>query len=299
MDWEPLSFTWTIWLLEKLGEQTLTTTLKNYGVKLQSPAGSAVDRALEQLRLVGYTVVDSGYDAKEQSEIAVAFDRARAAQFERFGQDFLREIDEHNTIRMPLLYEDVFVKLAQNPSVLTIVEQLIGGSHSTGSFILNQQNGIVNPPGQSYNQAAYHRDLPYQHFTSSRPLAINALYCVDSFTIDNGATLAIPGSHKIEPFPSDDTVRALEQQITAKAGSFLVLDCMVYHSGAPNRSATERRAVNHVYTIPLIRQQIDIPASLGIQNGLPEATQRLFGYFTKHVTSLDEYYAARSVRKKN
>ncbi|OXT02974.1 phytanoyl-CoA dioxygenase [Notoacmeibacter marinus] len=270
--------------------------VKNYGVKHRTPPGDVVDRALEQLKLVGYAVVDSGYDAEEQAEIAAAFDRAHAAQAERYGADALREIDEHNTVRMPMLYEAIFGKLAQNPRVLAITEHLIGGSYSTGTFILNQQNGIVNPAGKDYNQAAYHRDLPYQHFTSSRPLALNALYCVDPFTSENGATLVVPGTHKSEPFPSDDTVRALERQITASAGSFLVLDCMVYHSGAPNRSTADRRAVNHVYTIPMIRQQIDMPAILGHRDDLSDDARKLFGYGAQHITSLDAYYASRRSR---
>ena len=40
----------------------------------------------------------------------------------------------------------------------------------------------------AHHQSAFHRDLPYQHFTSSRPIAINALFCADEFTNENGAT---------------------------------------------------------------------------------------------------------------
>ena len=38
-----------------------------------------------------------------------------------------------------------------------------------------------------------------------------------------------------------------------------MLDTMLYHSGGVNRTGTARRAVNHLYSIPLIRQQIDLP----------------------------------------
>jgi ectoine hydroxylase-related dioxygenase (phytanoyl-CoA dioxygenase family) len=276
----------------------MANSIRSYGIKHQAPAGSDLDRALEHLKLVGYAVLDSGYDSEEQAEIAAAFDRAHRAQADKYGDDSLREIDEHNTVRMPMSYEPVFRKLASNPRILAIAEHLIGGSHTTGTYVLNQQNGIVNPAGQDYNQAAYYRDLPYQHFTSSRPLAINALYCVDAFTSENGATLVIPGSHKSEPFPSDETVRALERQISAPAASFLVLDCMVYHSGAINRSAANRRAVNHVYTIPMIRQQIDIPSVLGPGDDLSEDMRKLFGYGACHVASIDDYHAYRRARLK-
>src|SRR3546814_5583379 len=52
---------------------------------------------------------------------------------------------------------------------------------------------IVNPAEhQSYGQGLFHRDLPHQHFVSSRPLAINALFCIDAFLEANGATLVVP-----------------------------------------------------------------------------------------------------------
>jgi ectoine hydroxylase-related dioxygenase (phytanoyl-CoA dioxygenase family) len=100
---------------------------------------------------------------------------------------------------VPLAYEPIFLELAANPRILKICRTLVADY-----VTLNQQNGIINPPnGQRYNQAAWHRDLPYQHFTSSRPLAINALFCIDAFTVENGATKVLPASHREEAFPSD------------------------------------------------------------------------------------------------
>src|SRR3546814_9885258 len=70
---------------------------------------------------------------------------------------------------------------------------------------------IVNPAEhQSYGQGLFHRDLPHQHFVSSRPLAINALFCIDAFLEANGATLVVPASHKEERFPSDGIVSATQ-----------------------------------------------------------------------------------------
>src|SRR5262249_26064982 len=158
---------------------------------------------------------------------------------------------EHNTIRAPLAIDKLFLTLALNPNILTICRRLIADY-----IVLNQQNGIINPPhGQSYNQGAFHRDLPYQHFVSSHPLAINALFCLDEFTEDNGATYVVPASHKQEAFPSDATVAASQVQICAAAGSFIVLDCMVYHRGGVNRTGRPRRAMNHVYSVPIMRPQ--------------------------------------------
>jgi hypothetical protein len=260
-----------------------------YGVLTQSTSADELARAVESLRLSGFAVLDAGYKAAEIQELQDRFDSLRARYLIEFGIEALQAIDEHNTIRCPLSQDPAFLDLATNARVLDLCGRLIGPG-----FILNQQNGIVNPgDSATYNQGAYHRDLPYQHFVSSRPLAINALYCIDEFTAENGATLVIPATHKEEAFPSDDYVRANEQVIAAPAGSFLVLDCMVYHRGGRNRSGKDRRAVNHMYTVGLMRQQIELPALLGDSFTADPSLRRLLGFDYAAPRSTAEYYEDR------
>lgn len=228
--------------------------MRRYGVKEQTPSGGAVDLAVESLDLLGFAVVDGGYTAAELDQFAEHFDRAHTALVARHGLEALREIDEHNTIRAPLTIDPLFATLAMNPVIEAICGRVFGDA-----FILNQQNGVINPANQSdYNQGAYHRDLAYQHFVSTRPLAINALFCIDEFTAENGATTVVPASHKQEAFPSDAAVRQLERAIAAPRGTFIVMDSMTFHSGGPNRTGRPRRAVNHVYSLPFVKQQIDL-----------------------------------------
>jgi hypothetical protein len=228
--------------------------VRRYGVKQQTPSRDGVDQAIESLGLLGFAVVDGGYAAAELDGFAEHFDRAHAALIARHGLEALREIDEHNTIRAPLTIDPLFATLAMNPVIIAICKRIFGDA-----FVLNQQNGVINPANQNdYNQGAWHRDLAYQHFVSSRPLAINALFCIDEFTAENGATAVVPGSHKQEAFPSDATVRHLERAIAAPRGAFIVMDGMTFHTGSPNRSDRPRRGVNHVYSLPFIKQQIDL-----------------------------------------
>ncbi len=147
-----------------------------------------------------------------------------------------------------------------------------------------------------YNQAAFHRDLPYQHLVSSHPLAVNALYCVDTFTEQNGGTYVVPASHKSEAFPSDATVGALQMQISAKAGSFILIDSMLFHRGGANTTARGWRAVNQAYSIPFIRQQIDLPSTLGEDYSDDADVRRLLGYDVRTPQSVAAFYAARQKR---
>jgi ectoine hydroxylase-related dioxygenase (phytanoyl-CoA dioxygenase family) len=266
-------------------------TLKRYGVIEQAASGSDVEASCESIRHLGYAVIDGGYEAGWLNSISEALDRAQQRYISEYGgREALKAIDEHNTVRLPLRYEPMFVALATNVKILEICRRLI-----SGYIVLNQQNGVINPPhSENYNQGAWHRDLPYQHFVSSRPLAINALFCLDQFTMENGATKVLPASHRQEAFPSDQFVEAQAATVVAPAGSFIILDCMVFHSGGVNTTDRPRRAVNHVYSIPLIRQQIDLPSALGEHFTSEGALRKLFGYEVRTPHSVAEYLASRA-----
>jgi ectoine hydroxylase-related dioxygenase (phytanoyl-CoA dioxygenase family) len=263
---------------------------RRYGVTEQTQASTDVERACESIRQLGYAVIDGGYGAKWLGSLSDAFDRALQRHWSEHGIESLKSIDEHNTIRLPLANEPMFLELATNSKILEICSRLI-----PGYSMLNQQNGIINPPNATpYNQGAWHRDLPYQHFVSSRPLAINALFCLDGFTIENGATKVSPASHRQEAFPSDLFIETQTVSVTPPAGSFIVLDCMVFHSGGVNVTAKPRRAVNHVYSIPLIRQQIDLPSALGEGFVADGMVRKLLGYDVRQPRSVREFIASRA-----
>ena len=253
----------------------------------QRETADDIDAAAEEVTCLGYAVISAGYSAHEIDGFKRLFEETQQRYLDQYGADRLEEIDEHNGIRLPLALDLTFLELAVNERVLRIVEKLI-----RNKFILNQQNGVVNPASARYNQDAWHRDLPYQHFVSSRPLAVNALYCVDDFTLDNGATFVIPASHKQEACPSAGYIDAHAKQISAPAGSFIMIDCMVFHRGGKNRTAAARRGVNHVYTAAFLKQQIDIPAVLGDKLAHPELAD-LLGYRYRMPRTVEEFLSLR------
>ena len=261
---------------------------KAYGILQRDGWDDPALQAADQVKRLGYAIVDSCFSQAEVADIAEQFDATRAAYTAAWGQDYLKSLDENNSIRLPMALQPApFRKLAFEKNMLAVVSKLINGQ-----FILNQQNGVINPAGASYNQGSWHRDLPYQHFISDVPLAVNALYCVDDFTSENGGTWVVPASHKVPNYPSDAYVAAHALQINAKAGQFIVLDCMAYHTGGFNRSSADRRAVNHVYTIPYFSQQIQIPGNVD-ETGLTAEQRRMLGYDYPTPASVNAYLSSR------
>jgi len=252
----------------------------------------AIARLAERIRLAGYAVLPSGLAAATVEDLGSRLERVMARQADEFGgAERLADIDDAFTARCPLVYDDAFVDLAAHAELLALCRELLGEY-----FVLMQQNGIINPPGEHHTQVAYHRDLPYQHFVSSRPLAISALFCIDPFRVETGATTMIPGSHRVEMFPSDHVAAELDTPVTADPGSFIVFDSMVFHRAGHNRSDRPRRAVNHVFTSPIIAQQISLPDALNGRYADDPALARLFGYDVKPAPSVTAWRGRRLAR---
>lgn len=260
-----------------------------YGVRVRTTHENKNDAHIENIARNGFSIVPSNLSEDELKAIEVAFEAAHKKQNDTHGLDYLTSIDEHNTIRCLIQHDELFFKICNHPDILDICHSMIGPY-----VILNQQNGIINPGNsQRYNQGYYHRDLPYQHFTSSRPIAMNALFCLDDFTPENGATWALPGSHKHEAFPSESYVENNQIQATAKRGDFVIMDCMLYHSGGVNTTNKTRRAINNVYTIPMMRQQIEMHSLPNLKDLKDPELRKLLGFDFPAIQSEADYYKSR------
>lgn len=260
----------------------------SYGVLVQDSPALEFDEVAEQVRRIGYSVLDSGYSKEELAQLSEAFDRTRFDYVQKYGEVSLRSKNEFHTVRAPITHGDpLFVSVATNRNLLNVLGKLI-----VGKFILNQQNGVNSPPGETYNQGAWHRDLPYQHYVSNTPLAVNALFCVDDFTLENGATFVLPATHKSVNYPSASFIQRNALQVEARAGQYILLDCMLFHSGGFNQTKKDRRAVNHVYTIPYFKQQIKLSELLN-KADLTLDQQELFGFMFEEPTSIEQFLRNR------
>ena len=277
-----------------VNDQNMQNSIRVFGVKEFSEASSDVEQHIEDIKLVGYTIVPDALSTSELELARLKVDEIYSRQTAEFGgESELRKLNDSYTARALLAYDDFFLTVATNAKVLAIVEALLGDY-----YILMLQNGLINVPsvGSEQNAGSWHRDLNYQHFVSSRALSVSALFCVDDFTSETGGTHVLPGSHKMEAFPSAATVLSNERPITARAGSVVVFDSMLFHCGGLNRSANPRRALNHMYTLPLIRQQISFPRMLGGRFSDDPFLRRFLGYEAETADSVQQWRDQRRTR---
>lgn len=232
--------------------------IASYGISETNTVETPIDIAVEELTHNGFTIMESVLSDEQVQSLRVSLDELYAMQVADFGgEENLFKINDAFITRCPLAFDNRFLDLATHPILMEIARHLLGPS-----YVLMMQNGISNQPTDQNYQARWHRDLNYQHWTSSRPLAINALYPLDPFTEETGATFVLPGTHMFERFPSDPYIRKHQVVAKAKPGSIIICNAMTYHRAGQNSSNNVRRAVNNVIGLPFLSQQMDLPRIL-------------------------------------
>ncbi len=250
------------------------------------PVSGVTEQHLEEFSVRGYTVIEGMLTEPELSDIRKRLDEVYNVQVKEAKQNnyTLEEINEQNIVRMPFAYDETFLKLLVLPVVIDYINKIIGNY-----FILQLQNGIIIIPDEKHHQGSWHRDLPYQYFISSKPLSVNALFCIDDFSEQTGATCVLPFSHKMENFPSEQYVAKQSKQVKAPAGSVILMDSMVFHRAGDNSSSAPRRAINQVYVSGILKQQINIPVLLNGKYRDDLFLKMLLGYDAAEPNSVNEY----------
>lgn len=246
---------------------------KFYGKLTQLKCNCDVDLYVEEIKNDGFTIIENVLTEKELKKYREKIDSIYKQQEIEFGINKLNSIEERNMCRIPLKYDDYFINIATNNLVLDITKRFLGDF-----FILNLQNAIINTPNEEHHQSSWHRDLPYQNYVISSPLSINALFCIDDFTVKTGGTIVVPYTHKTEILPSDRYIEKHAVTAIAKAGSVIVFDSMLFHKAGYNSSNIIRRAVNHQYQIPLLKQFYDFPKALDGKFSDNKFLAQLLGY---------------------
>jgi ectoine hydroxylase-related dioxygenase (phytanoyl-CoA dioxygenase family) len=249
----------------------------------------------EALQYVGYEIVTDVYGADELATLAASMRRAQEAIRADVGAERLERAGELGVLRLMARYETSLLSVLEKPELLAIIDATV-----SETAILHLQNGFVLPsfaPGavpQTF-QTTFHRDFP-RHLEGYLA-SINCLVTVDAFTPENGGTLVVPGTHQRPLKPSDDYLAANAIPVEAPPGSLIVFDSTLWHAAGANVSGRDRLGMNLQFTRSFIKQQIDYSRALtDVIETLPDRTQQLLGWYTRVVTSLQEYYVPPAER---
>ena len=271
-----------------------------YGAFPQTTTSTEVDVVAEEISRNGFFVKDGLLDREICNDLLYWSERENTQKTSCYGAELLVRLKESNTIRIPMTKNKAFFDLViLNPWLITLLDQLF--SKTLSYYCLNQQNVILNQPESLHNQTVWHRDLPYQSGINSIPNAYSVLVTLTDFSMENGGTTLVPGTHLYGELPSWSYIEKHKKQITCPAGSLIVFDSLLLHKAGENRSNSQRVAVNNVFTLPTFQQQISIPAALSEAgadwvNTLTNRHRQLLGFASKSFNSEDEFLSSKVER---
>jgi ectoine hydroxylase-related dioxygenase (phytanoyl-CoA dioxygenase family) len=230
-----------------------------------------------------------GYVVMEHAVDADATARIRAELSPWLGDDAFRgrndfEGFQSNRVYALLAKAPAIARLVEHPWVMAMLDELL-----LPQFLLSANLAINLLPGETAQQ--FHVDDGFYRVARPRPaISVSAIWAIDEFTDENGATEVIPGSHRWgDEVPDTDHPVV---KVVMPAGSVVVFPGTLWHRGGANRSDRARLAITPQYCEPWARQQEQQILSVGAKAAqYSERIQSMLGYsihppFMGHVDGL-------------
>lgn len=145
-----------------------------------------------------------------------------------------------------LLYRgEIFERLVQNVTLLSIIEAILGEDIILGGF-----SAHILHPGAS--RMGVHVDYPYWAMSSPFPrdpvLEIQVIWLVEDFTENNGAPLFAAETQKLATKPDLQYFKNNARKITGTAGTAIVSHGLCWHDTSENTSDRPRVSLLGNYT---------------------------------------------------
>ena len=168
--------------------------------------------------------------------------------------------------------------LFEHPEVLKLLGSILkdGSYEDSEPYYLYNTSARCPLKGHSGQQLHIDSNLPGINYC----IIANVLWALDDFTIENGATRVVPGSHNWHEFASDGLVHPDEVRVTILKGSAIIFNGNLWHGGAENTTEESRWGVALGYARWFIKPSFDFMQNTpkDIYSKLSEAQKKLLGF---------------------
>jgi len=240
---------------------------------------------VNQINTLGYAILESIITPQECEQYKVLLERDYDKYSPLYASNNLKK-SKHgldNKIHEKVVYnlhnkDILWYKLFFHEQILNILDSILveGSYHNSEPYYL-YNNSARNPlKGNTGQQLHCDSRLPGVNYC----IVANVIWMLDDFTIENGATRIIPGTHKNKSFPEDGKVYTEEILITGKKGSVLIFDANLWHGGGGNFNGASRWAVALGYARWFWKPSFDymLNTPKHIFNQLSENQKKLMGF---------------------
>ena len=236
-------------------------------------AGTDPDIVAQTLLQDGGVIVETVAPIAVLDQIIADFQ----APFEEQGDKFANDFNGYKTRRLAsiLAYSEASADLIAHPLVTDVADRVLK-RHCT-NYRLGSSTAIEIHPGEGGQQL--HRDDDFYPIRiPGVEFQLSAMWALTPFTVENGATRVVPGSHdlrSLEGIPETDVTQAAMPR-----GSVLFYLGGTVHGGGQNQSDAARTGLITTYSLGWLRQEENMYLSVPREkaDAYPEHVRRLMGY---------------------
>jgi ectoine hydroxylase-related dioxygenase (phytanoyl-CoA dioxygenase family) len=198
-------------------------------------------------------------------------------EFDREGHLYQNSFNGHKTLRVGGVakYSAHFATLLMHPTVLAVADAVLKPNCEV--YQVGSTTAIEILPGEAA-QVLHADDTCYPSHLLPFEAQISALWALDDFTEENGATRVVPKECDItDPEQVDD--EHIVQAVMPKGSVVLYLGSTL-HGGGENLSSGARKAVVNTYCLGWLRQEENQYLTLTREDvsAQPEAVRRMLGF---------------------
>jgi Phytanoyl-CoA dioxygenase (PhyH) len=177
-----------------------------------------------------------------------------------------------------LRYAPSCAELIAHRLVLDVADAIL--LPSCAEYQIGSTTGIEILPGES-DQQLHRDDTPYPIQVAGLELQIGVMWAFDEFTVENGATRVVTGSHRFLRAWHRPDLTHWASAVMPKGSALFYLGS-TWHGGGANRSRSPRAGLINTYCLGWLRSEenhcLEVPPQVARQYS--ERVRRLLGYTT-------------------
>ena len=230
----------------------------------------------------GYAVVQT--DISNSILTSMRSELINAIEAEDRWHGSQNHVDQSMVLVCPL-YSTMFNSILEDQTIWQATSELLGDNAIVYAFTSSSM-----PPTSTNYSHRIHNDCPRQipdYLTN-----VGLTFPLDPFSLDNGATYVLPGSHRwVEP-PTESQFTAGAERFVAEPGTALLFDARLWHSGGLNQTPHWRHSLTVNFCRSWMKQRVDLPRLLGAgyRSQISERAAQRLGYWSQVPASYYEYY---------
>ena len=214
---------------------------------------------IKALNKEGFTLIPGAISAEEVARTCAAIDEILVKE-EAVARRTTTQTTNLKSAHAIVGKHPHFYEFFLNPPVLNLIRSVLGDD----ALLYDMNARVVLPTGGRETRRGFQvhvdrEDFSVNPFADGKhyPMALNVIWCLVDFNIENGATLMWPGSHLSGQVPDPEGEFPNYVHAIAPAGTALIWDAALWHSTGLNVSGMDRYSLTAFYQRAWIKGKAD------------------------------------------